>query len=55
MSNQTEKSKQFNALHIPGNPLVLFNIWDPGSARAVASSGAQAIATGSWSVASVWL
>jgi 2-methylisocitrate lyase-like PEP mutase family enzyme len=38
-------------LHIPGKPIVLFNIWDAGSAKAVATGGAQAIATGSWSVA----
>ena len=36
---------------MPGQPLVLFNIWDPGSARAVMASGAKALATGSWSVA----
>jgi methylisocitrate lyase len=30
---------------------VLFNIWDAGTAKVVASSGAQALATGSWSVA----
>ncbi len=41
----------FRALHIPGNPLVLFNIWDAGSARAVAGAGAKAIATGSYGVA----
>jgi 2-methylisocitrate lyase-like PEP mutase family enzyme len=29
----------------------LFNIWDAGTAKAVAASGARAIATGSWSVA----
>jgi 2-methylisocitrate lyase-like PEP mutase family enzyme len=29
----------------------LFNVWDAGSARAVAAAGAKAIATGSWSVA----
>jgi methylisocitrate lyase len=34
-----------------GAPLVLFNAWDAGSARAVADAGAAAIATGSWSVA----
>jgi methylisocitrate lyase len=38
-------------LHVPGQPLVLFNIWDAGGARAVAATGAKAIATGSWSVA----
>jgi 2-methylisocitrate lyase-like PEP mutase family enzyme len=51
MSNQTGKAEQFRALHIPGKPLVLFNIWDAGGARAVAAAGGQAIATGSWSVA----
>lgn len=49
--NQKTLSKEFNALHVPGQPLVLFNVWDAGSARAVVASGAQAIATGSWSVA----
>jgi methylisocitrate lyase len=38
-------------LHIPGKPLVLFNIWDAGGTKAVAAGGAKAIATGSWSVA----
>jgi len=37
----------FAALHAPGNPLVLYNIWDPGSAVAVAAAGARALATGS--------
>jgi len=36
---------------VPGTPLVLFNAWDAGSAKAVTASGAKAIATGSWSVA----
>src|SRR3982074_3610301 len=51
MSDQTRKAEQFRALHIPGKPLVLFNIWDAGSAKAVAAGGARAIATSSWSVA----
>jgi methylisocitrate lyase len=51
MTDQTRKAEQFRELHLPGKPLVLFNIWDAGSAKAVASSGAKAIATGSWSVA----
>jgi 2-methylisocitrate lyase-like PEP mutase family enzyme len=46
-----EKATRFRALHIPGQPLVLFNIWDAGSAKAVAAGGALALATGSWSVA----
>ncbi len=49
--DQACKAEQFQALHIPGEPLVLFNIWDPGSAKAVAASGAKAIATSSWAVA----
>jgi PEP phosphonomutase and related enzymes len=51
MANQTRKAEQFRTLHLPGKPLVLFNIWDAGSAKAVAASGAKAIATSSWSVA----
>lgn len=41
----------FAALHVPGDPVVLFNVWDAGSARAVAAAGARAIATGSHPVA----
>lgn len=41
----------FKALHVKGDPLVLVNIWDAGSARAVADTGATALATGSASVA----
>jgi 2-methylisocitrate lyase-like PEP mutase family enzyme len=37
----------FAALHVPGDPVVLYNIWDPGSAKAVAAAGAKALATGS--------
>lgn len=48
----SDKIAEFRALHVPGNPLILVNIWDAGSARAVAAAGAKAIATGSWGVAS---
>lgn len=48
---QAEKASTFAALHVPGDPLILFNIWDAGSAKAVAKAGAKAIATGSVSVA----
>lgn len=51
MSDQARKAEQFQALHVPGKPLILFNVWDAGSAKAVATAGAKAIATGSWSVA----
>lgn len=45
------KFEKFARLHVPGSPLVLFNVWDAGSAQAVAKAGAKAIATGSASVA----
>jgi 2-methylisocitrate lyase-like PEP mutase family enzyme len=44
------KFDDFARLHVPGQPVVLFNAWDAGSAAAVAKSGAKAIATGSASV-----
>ena len=44
------KFEDFAKLHVAGDPLVLFNAWDAGSAAAVAKSGARAIATGSASV-----
>lgn len=43
--------QRFAALHVSGEPLILFNVWDAGSAQAVAKAGAKAIATGSASVA----
>ena len=48
---QAQKARDFAALHMPGTPVVLYNIWDAGGARAIAEAGATAIATGSWSVA----
>lgn len=51
MSNQTTKAQTFRSLHVPGRPVILFNVWDAGSAKAVTASGAQALATGSWAVA----
>jgi 2-methylisocitrate lyase-like PEP mutase family enzyme len=51
---QIDKAKIFAELHVPGGPVILFNIWDAGSARAVAKSGARAIASGSVSVAGAY-
>lgn len=51
MSELKTLAARFHELHVPGQPLVLFNAWDAGSAKAVAAAGAAAIATGSWSVA----
>jgi 2-methylisocitrate lyase-like PEP mutase family enzyme len=45
------KAEIFGSLHVPGKPLILYNIWDAGSAAAVAKAGAKAIATGSYGVA----
>jgi len=48
---QLDRAKTFHRLHVKGDPIVLFNVWDAGTARVVAGAGAKAIATGSWSVA----
>lgn len=37
----------FRALHQPGNPFILANAWDRGSAQVLAAMGAQAIGTSS--------
>lgn len=50
MATQAEKLKRFSELHAGETPLVLVNIWDPGSARTLAAAGAAALATGSASV-----
>jgi 2-methylisocitrate lyase-like PEP mutase family enzyme len=47
----SDKFRRFAELHQPGNPIVLYNAWDAGSAKIVAEAGAKAIATGSFSVA----
>jgi 2-methylisocitrate lyase-like PEP mutase family enzyme len=51
VTNQIDRSAHFFSLHVKGSPLVLYNIWDAGGAKAVTEAGAKAIATGSWSVA----
>ena len=45
------KFETFAALHVPGDPVILYNIWDVGSAIAVVNAGAKALATGSHPVA----
>lgn len=44
-------AQQFAQLHVADKPLILFNVWDAGTAEAVTKAGARAIATGSASVA----
>lgn len=43
----TDIGATFRALHVPGDPFLLVNVWDAGSARMVAGMGAQALATSS--------
>ncbi len=45
------KFETFAALHVPGDPIILYNIWDVASALAVVAAGAKALATGSHPVA----
>lgn len=42
-----QKAVTFTKLHVPGDPIVLPNAWDPVSARVIESAGARAIATSS--------
>ncbi len=49
--SQANKIAAFKALHKKGKPLVLINVWDAGTAQAVADAGAPALATASWSCA----
>jgi 2-methylisocitrate lyase-like PEP mutase family enzyme len=44
MESQTEKAERFRALH-EGEPFVIPNPWDAGSARALEALGFQALAT----------
>jgi 2-methylisocitrate lyase-like PEP mutase family enzyme len=43
----TDIGATFRALHRPGNPFILANAWDVGSAKMLAALGAEAIATSS--------
>jgi 2-methylisocitrate lyase-like PEP mutase family enzyme len=49
--NQKEQALRLASLHVKGNPLILYNAWDAGSAKAIAAAGAPVIATSSWAVA----
>jgi 2-methylisocitrate lyase-like PEP mutase family enzyme len=40
-------AEKLRKLHVPGDPLLLANVWDPTSARVVESVGMRAIATSS--------
>jgi 2-methylisocitrate lyase-like PEP mutase family enzyme len=51
MTAQAEKAQKFADLHVKGDPLIIFNAWDAGTAAAVTEVGAKAVATGSYAVA----
>lgn len=51
MTDQSKLARTFTDLHVQGDPIILYNIWDPGTAQLVASLGAKAIATGSHGIA----
>jgi 2-methylisocitrate lyase-like PEP mutase family enzyme len=46
-------AEKLRKLHVPGDPLLLANVWDPTSARIVESAGMRAIATASAAIAPV--
>jgi len=45
LSSQDDRARAFLELHRPGDPLLLANAWDRGSARLLESLGYKAIAT----------
>jgi 2-methylisocitrate lyase-like PEP mutase family enzyme len=49
--SQQSKATRLAELHSQDTPLVLYNAWDAGSAKAIADAGALAIGTSSWEVA----
>jgi 2-methylisocitrate lyase-like PEP mutase family enzyme len=51
MTTTAQKADLLRSLHVPGDPLILVNVWDPVTARIVAAApGVKAIATASHSV-----
>ncbi|MDX3234940.1 isocitrate lyase/phosphoenolpyruvate mutase family protein [Streptomyces sp. ME03-5709C] len=52
-SSRTTLAHRLRVLHVPGDPLVLPNVWDCASAHAVADAGFPVVATGSAAVALV--
>lgn len=51
MRTQADKVRAFRALHQPGSPVVMPNIWSAGTAVAMAQAGFEAIATTSGGLA----
>ncbi|MEM8943041.1 MAG: isocitrate lyase/phosphoenolpyruvate mutase family protein [Pseudomonadota bacterium] len=53
-ADQVQRAESLRALHKPGDPIFLYNVWDAASAGVIGAAGAQAVATGSWSVAAAF-
>ncbi len=51
MTTQYDRANLLKHLHVKGDPLILFNVWDAGSAKAMKEAGVKVIATSSWAVA----
>jgi 2-methylisocitrate lyase-like PEP mutase family enzyme len=52
MTSTSKKAALLRSLHVPGDPLILTNVWDAATARAVAAApGVRALATASHAVA----
>lgn len=51
MTTQKQAAQALHNLHQKGNPLILYNVWDAGSAKAIEKTNAKAVATSSWAVA----
>jgi 2-methylisocitrate lyase-like PEP mutase family enzyme len=52
-ATESSKAALLRSLHVQGSPLVLPNVWDAASARAVTAAGFPVVATGSAGVAPV--
>jgi 2-methylisocitrate lyase-like PEP mutase family enzyme len=51
MTSTADKAALLRSLHVPGDPLIVTNVWDAASARAVAGSpGVKALATASHAI-----
>ncbi len=51
VTSQNQRAERLRQLHQPAAPLLLVNVWDVASAKAVASTGAPVIATSSAAMA----
>ena len=43
--SQLSKARKFASLHVKGTPLILYNVWDAGSAKAIVDAGAVTTVT----------